>query len=165
MQSSSHSRRCQRKGDILCLGFLSRRLQFDKLAGSEISILNPLVRRPSSTGLPAAAEVAQADLADGRGLDQALAGIDTVIHLAGATKALSADGYYAANREAAATLAAALAGRAVRHWCTSVRWLPPAPVPRRRAIDESTRSRIPCRSTAAPSWKASAWSVSSNRMP
>jgi len=93
-------------------GFIGRHL-VDRLC-REGRPVRCLVRRASSAGLPAAAEVLEADLADGRGLEQALAGVDTVIHLAGVTKALSQEGYYAGNRQATATLAAALAGRSVR---------------------------------------------------
>jgi nucleoside-diphosphate-sugar epimerase len=73
-----------------------------------------LVRRAPSPPLPAAAELAEGDLAAGSGLDAALAGVNKVIHLAGVTKALSAEGYYYANRQATVNLAAALSGRAVR---------------------------------------------------
>ena len=54
------------------------------------------------------------DLAGGSGLDEALDGVDTVIHLAGATKGLTPDDYYRANVRASAHLARALAGRNVR---------------------------------------------------
>lgn len=72
-----------------------------------------LVRRPS-TALPADVETAQADWATGQGMEAALAGVDTVIHLAGVTKALTADDYYTGNVQATETLARALAGRKVR---------------------------------------------------
>lgn len=54
------------------------------------------------------------DLATGSGLEEALEGADAVIHLAGATKALSPPDYYRANVRASANLARALAGRPVR---------------------------------------------------
>jgi nucleoside-diphosphate-sugar epimerase len=54
------------------------------------------------------------DLASGSGLDDALEGIDAVIHLAGATKGLTAEDYYRANVRALANLARALSGRPVR---------------------------------------------------
>jgi nucleoside-diphosphate-sugar epimerase len=59
-------------------------------------------------------ESAVADLAGGQGVEQALRGVDTVIHLAGVTKALSPAGYYAGNAGATETLARALHGRGVR---------------------------------------------------
>jgi len=54
------------------------------------------------------------DLATGHGLEAALDGVDTVIHLAGATKALTPDDYHLANVRATGTLVRAIAGRAVR---------------------------------------------------
>jgi len=84
-----------------------------------------LVERLSASGAPVRALVrrvdrewpcptARCDLATGQGLDEALEGIDRVIHLAGATKALAPEGYYAANVRGAANLARALEGRPVR---------------------------------------------------
>lgn len=93
-------------------GFIGRHL-VERLCG-EGHPVRCLVRRPPSPALPREAEIAQADLADGSGLEQALAGVEVVIHLAGVIKALSADGYYAGNREATANLASALAGRNIR---------------------------------------------------
>jgi nucleoside-diphosphate-sugar epimerase len=69
---------------------------------------------PPARRLPAGVESAPADLASGRGIEQALDGVDTVIHLAGVTKALSAADYYAANAAATGTLARALQGRSIR---------------------------------------------------
>ena len=64
-----------------------------------------LVRRTSSLGcLPPAAECAQGDLESGTGLDEALRGVDTVIHLAGATKARTPADYTSANATATANL-------------------------------------------------------------
>ncbi len=71
-----------------------------------------LVRR--ETLLPPQAETAYGDLASGRGLDDALRGVDSVIHLAGVTKALSAEDYYTGNARATETLARALSGRSLR---------------------------------------------------
>jgi nucleoside-diphosphate-sugar epimerase len=59
-------------------------------------------------------ESAVADLGTGQGIEQALRGVDTVIHLAGVTKALSPAGYYAGNTRATETLVRALEGRPVR---------------------------------------------------
>jgi len=72
--------------------------------------------RPASAKrrLPAGVERAVADLAGGQGVAEALDGVDLVFHLAGVTKALSPDGYYAGNARATETLARALAGRPVR---------------------------------------------------
>ena len=74
-----------------------------------------LVRSPSALRrLPPGVETAMADLATGQGIEAALAGVDTVIHLAGVTKALSAADYYAGNTRATETLARALQGRSIR---------------------------------------------------
>jgi nucleoside-diphosphate-sugar epimerase len=59
-------------------------------------------------------EAAVADLASGQGVAEALGGVDTVIHLAGVTKALSPAGYHAGNVRATETLARALQGRSIR---------------------------------------------------
>jgi nucleoside-diphosphate-sugar epimerase len=74
-----------------------------------------LVRRKRlARPLPAPVEAVFGDLASGQGLNEALRGVDTVIHLAGVTKALRPSDYYAGNVRATETLARALAGRAVR---------------------------------------------------
>jgi nucleoside-diphosphate-sugar epimerase len=72
--------------------------------------LRCLVRRRR----PAGVEAVRGDLITGQGLEEALRGIDAVIHLAGVTKALTADDYYSGNARATETLARALVGRAVR---------------------------------------------------
>ncbi len=64
--------------------------------------------------LPAGVETVYGDLASGAGLAEALHGVDTVIHLAGVTKALRAEDYYSGNVRATEQLAHALAGRDVR---------------------------------------------------
>jgi nucleoside-diphosphate-sugar epimerase len=64
--------------------------------------------------LPPDVESATGDLASGQGLDNALRGADTVIHLAGVTKALRPADYAEGNTHATETLLRALSGRAVR---------------------------------------------------
>ena len=54
------------------------------------------------------------DLISGVGLDQALQGADTVIHLAGVTKALTSREYYAGNVRATENVARVTAGRGIR---------------------------------------------------
>jgi dihydroflavonol-4-reductase len=71
-----------------------------------------LVRR--KVALPDGVEAVYADLAAGSGLDDALRGVNTVIHLAGVTKALSAADYYKGNARATENLLRALQGRPVR---------------------------------------------------
>lgn len=58
--------------------------------------------------LPAEAETAHGDLVSGAGIGAALEGVDTVIHLAGVTKALSRGQYYAGNARGTQTLADAI---------------------------------------------------------
>jgi nucleoside-diphosphate-sugar epimerase len=64
--------------------------------------------------LPAGIEAAYGDLTSGEGVEEAVRGADTVIHLAGVTKALAARDYYTGNVRATETLLRALAGRAIR---------------------------------------------------
>ncbi len=71
-----------------------------------------LVRRDRF--LPTEAERAYGDLISGAGLSEALRGADTVIHLAGVTKALTSGEFYAGNARATENLARAVAGRGVR---------------------------------------------------
>lgn len=74
-----------------------------------------LVRpRRGKCDFPAGVEVAEADLSSGSGVKRALDGADTVLHLAGVTKALDARAYYDGNARATETLAKACAGRAIR---------------------------------------------------
>jgi nucleoside-diphosphate-sugar epimerase len=68
-------------------------------------VVRCLVRSTSSTrDLPAAVERAQCDLETGAGLAEALCGVDTVIHLAGVTKARVSADYERGNAGATANL-------------------------------------------------------------
>jgi nucleoside-diphosphate-sugar epimerase len=58
--------------------------------------------------------IVKGDLATGAGLDEALEDVDTVIHLAGAIKALQPDDYYAGNVRTTENLARRAAGRGIR---------------------------------------------------
>lgn len=69
-------------------------------------------RRPFA--FPAEAELAVGDLVSGEGVRDAIEGADTVIHLAGVTKALSTSEFYSGNVRATENLARAVAGRGVR---------------------------------------------------
>ena len=73
-----------------------------------------LRRKARPRRLPAGIEAAYGDLTSGEGVEEAVCGADTVIHLAGVTKALAARDYYTGNVRATETLVRALAGRAVR---------------------------------------------------
>lgn len=91
-------------------GFIGAHL-LERLAASGVAV-RALVRR--KTVLPAGVEPFSCDLADGAGIAAALRGADTVIHLAGITKALRAEDYYTGNVRATENLARALAGSNVR---------------------------------------------------
>jgi len=69
-----------------------------------------LLRRKLATQ----AEVVFGDLVSRAGVEEALEGVDTVIHLAGVTKALAVDDYYAGNARATEKLARAVAARGIR---------------------------------------------------
>ncbi len=69
-----------------------------------------LVRRKLATP----AEVVLGDLVSGAGVEQALEGVDLVIHLAGVTKALKVEDYYLGNARATEKLALAVAARGIR---------------------------------------------------
>ncbi len=71
-----------------------------------------LVRRKCD--LAGCAEVVLGDLVSGAGVEQALEGVDLVIHLAGVTKALAVDDYYAGNARGTERLALAVAARGIR---------------------------------------------------
>ena len=73
-----------------------------------------LLRRKSNRELPPQAEIVFGELVSGAGLDEALRGVDTVIHLAGVTKALAVEDYYVGNMRATENLARTMAGRAIR---------------------------------------------------
>jgi nucleoside-diphosphate-sugar epimerase len=73
-----------------------------------------LVRRSSSREFLKNVDMSCADLATGEGIEEALEGVETVIHAAGTTKAIRAAGYYAGNTDATENLAAAVARRHAR---------------------------------------------------
>jgi len=72
------------------------------------------IRRKNDMGFPPQAEAVFGELISSAGMEEALQGVDTVIHVAGVTKALTADDYYAGNLRATENLARAMAGRAIR---------------------------------------------------
>jgi nucleoside-diphosphate-sugar epimerase len=88
-------------------GFIGRHL-LERLAESGEPARCLLRRTPAPRVLPPGVEPAFGDLLTGEGLDNALRGADTVIHLAGVTKALAKADYYAGNARATEVLARAL---------------------------------------------------------
>ncbi|PWU04449.1 MAG: hypothetical protein C5B51_16740 [Terriglobia bacterium] len=73
-----------------------------------------LVRQESSRREIRGAEFVLADLVTGNGLGAALQGVDSIIHLAGVTRALRPADYYRGNTRTSENLARAIAGRAIR---------------------------------------------------
>jgi nucleoside-diphosphate-sugar epimerase len=94
-------------------GFIGSHL-LDKLSAMGEPARCLLRRKAVPRLLPAGIEAAYGDLISGEGIEEAVSGAHTVIHLAGVTKALAACDYYAGNVRATETLVRALAGRAVR---------------------------------------------------
>jgi nucleoside-diphosphate-sugar epimerase len=91
-------------------GFIGAHL-IEMLIGAGETV-RALVRR--RTTLPAGVEPVSCDLARAGGLEEALRGADTVIHLAGVTKALRTADYYTGNLTATENLARAAVGRGLR---------------------------------------------------
>jgi nucleoside-diphosphate-sugar epimerase len=94
-------------------GFIGSHL-LDKLSALGEPARCLLRRKARPRRLPPGIEAAYGDLIGGEGVEEAVRGADTVIHLAGVTKALAARDYYAGNVRATETLLRALAGRAIR---------------------------------------------------
>jgi nucleoside-diphosphate-sugar epimerase len=94
-------------------GFIGSHL-LDKLSALGEPARCLLRRKAVPRRLPAGIEAVYGDLSSGEGLEEAVRGAHTVIHLAGVTKALAARDYYAGNVRATEALVRALAGRAVR---------------------------------------------------
>ena len=94
-------------------GFIGSHL-LDKLSALGEPARCLMRRKARPRRLPAGIEAVYGDLISGEGVEEAVRGADTVIHLAGVTKALAARDYYAGNVRATEMLLRALAGRAVR---------------------------------------------------
>ena len=94
-------------------GFIGSHL-LDKLSALGEPARCLLRRQARPRRLPAGIQAAYGDLTSGEGVEEAVRGADTVIHLAGVTKALAARDYYAGNVRATETLLRALPGRGVR---------------------------------------------------
>jgi len=91
-------------------GFIGRHL-LDRLSAANVRAR--CLTRGASLPYPNI-EIVRGDLVTGAGTEQALDGVHTVIHLAGATKVLRTADYYAGNAHATETLARAAAGRNLR---------------------------------------------------
>jgi len=77
-------------------------------------LLRPKAGRSLDAGSLGATEVVAGDLETGAGLQEALADVETVIHLAGVTKALRREEYYDGNVRATTNLLLAMAGSNAR---------------------------------------------------
>jgi len=93
-------------------GFIGSHLTEALLARGEK--VRALIRRSSSTRYLPSMDLCYGDLVRGDGLPQALAGVGTVFHVAGVTKALRPQDYHAGNVQASETLARAAAGQGIR---------------------------------------------------
>jgi nucleoside-diphosphate-sugar epimerase len=94
-------------------GFVGRHL-LERLSAEGTPARCFLRPTPIPRRLPAGVETALGDLTSGGGLEQALEGVDTVIHVAGVIRALSPPDFYAGNATATRTLVSRLQGRAIR---------------------------------------------------
>ena len=94
-------------------GFIGTHL-LERLAATDAAVRALVRRQKSPRTLPAGVETVYGDLATGEGLAAAIEGVDTVIHLAGVTKALHTDDYYSGNVRATEQLAHVAAGRGLR---------------------------------------------------
>jgi nucleoside-diphosphate-sugar epimerase len=77
-------------------------------------LVRPKAGRTLDAASMGATEVVAGDLETGAGLQEALAGVETVIHLAGVTKALRPEEYYDGNVRATTNLLVAMAGSGAR---------------------------------------------------
>jgi nucleoside-diphosphate-sugar epimerase len=77
-------------------------------------VVRPKAGRSLDAASLGATEVVAGDLETGEGLQEALAGVETVIHLAGVTKALRPEDYYDGNVRATTNLLLAMAGSDAR---------------------------------------------------
>jgi len=77
-------------------------------------VVRPKAGRALDAGSLGATEVVAGDLYTGEGLEEALASVETVIHLAGVTKALRPEGFYDGNVRATTNLLLAMAGSGAR---------------------------------------------------
>jgi nucleoside-diphosphate-sugar epimerase len=94
-------------------GFIGSHL-LERLSQSAVSVRCLVRRQAVPRALPAGIHESFGDLAGGQGLEEALSDVETVIHLAGVTKALRPGDYYAGNTRATENLARLLSRRGIR---------------------------------------------------
>jgi nucleoside-diphosphate-sugar epimerase len=94
-------------------GFIGTHL-LERLAGSGTAVRALVRRQKTPRTLPAGVEGVYGDLGTGDGIAAALEGVETVIHLAGVTKALHTDDFYTGNVRATENLVRGIAGRSIR---------------------------------------------------
>ena len=123
-------------------GFIGSHL-LDKLSALGEPARCLLRRKPRPRRLPAGIEAVYGDLTSGEGVEEAINGADTVIHLAGVTKALTTRDYYAGNVRTTETLLRALAGRS--EGAEASQYLQQAVDAYRSALQVYTESAFPAR--------------------
>jgi nucleoside-diphosphate-sugar epimerase len=94
-------------------GFIGSHL-LERLSQSAVSTRCLLRRKNVTRTLPPGIQECFGDFAGGQGLEDALTDVDTVVHLAGVTKALHSDDYYAGNARATERLARLISHRKIR---------------------------------------------------
>ena len=94
-------------------GFIGTHL-LERLAATSVPVRALVRRTKAPRSLAGGVVQVYGDLATGEGIAAALEGVETVIHLAGVTKALHTDDYYSGNVRASEKLAHAMAGRGMR---------------------------------------------------
>ena len=123
-------------------GFIGSHL-LDRLAnaGEPVrALVRPGTARRKTTALPRGVEAVSGDLATGEGLADAVRGAGTIIHIAGAIKAVTSEDYYRGNTRATENLARAAAGRGIRFVHVSSLAVC-GPNPADGAIDEDSEPR------------------------
>ncbi len=94
-------------------GFIGGHL-LERLSAEKLPVRCLLRRKPRRTPLPSQLDAVYADFTTGAGIPEALAGVDTVIHLAGVTAALRSRDYWTGNVQTTEVLMRALVKSRVR---------------------------------------------------
>jgi dihydroflavonol-4-reductase len=119
-------------------GFIGSNL-VDRMLSLSLPVRCLVRNRLKLRHLSSAAELAEGDLVTGAGLTGALEGVDTIVHLAGVTKALGVREYDLGNRIATVRLLEACRGTAVRRIVYVSSLAAAGPSPDGKALDESAR--------------------------